>query len=419
MPRLPTPLTDTRVRNAKRKERVYTIGDGNSLSLKVMPNGSKFWVSRPTNPQGKRTNVHIGQYPEVSLNQARELNTEILEAARLGKEIPTIKTFRQQEVEEVSSEAMERQARSFLAVSKEWLVTYQKSRADSTYRKARLVVEDYLQPKLADLDVGLLATKDVYQPVREIEERAPELAKKALTYLNGIMELAILKGYREEDKVLRTRGILTSRKGGHYPAVTKERDVGKLMGLIYNYEGYVVSQALKFLAWTALRPGVIVTTKWEEIDFDRQEWHISAFEEDGRRRMKTGHDHIVSLPTQAIAMLQDIYKISGNGEYVFPAVGRAKNLHLQRDALSKALRDSGLRGIHTPHGFRATLRTLARERLGIEADVLEAQLAHAKKDEIQAAYDRTTFNEQRRKAMQKWADYLDMLRLTEDTVTPA
>ena len=56
------------------------------------------------------------------------------------------------------------------------------------------------------------------------------------------------------------------------------------------------------------------------------------------------------------------------------------------------------------------LRTVARERLNIDSDVLEAQLAHAKKGDVQKAYDRTTFGDARRKAMQAWADYLDVLR---------
>ncbi|MNV64120.1 putative prophage CPS-53 integrase [compost metagenome] len=67
----------------------------------------------------------------------------------------------------------------------------------------------------------------------------------------------------------------------------------------------------------------------------------------------------------------------------------------------------GFAGEHSPHGFRAMLRTIARERLKIDFDVLEAQLAHAKRDQIQAAYDRTGFVDERREAMQRWADYLD------------
>jgi integrase len=80
---------------------------------------------------------------------------------------------------------------------------------------------------------------------------------------------------------------------------------------------------------------------------------------------------------------------------------------MHRDSLSKVLRENGLRGVTVTHGFRATLRTIAREKFRVDADILEAQLAHAKKDEIQAAYDRTQFLEERHELVQNWADYLD------------
>ena len=104
-------------------------------------------------------------------------------------------------------------------------------------------------------------------------------------------------------------------------------------------------------------------------------------------------------------------------EYVFPALARQKTPHLHRDALSKALRTLGFQGKHATHGFRGMLRTAGRERLGIDSDVLEAQLAHAKRGEVQKAYDRTSFTDARRKAMQRWADYLDNLAVP-GTVTP-
>jgi len=85
--------------------------------------------------------------------------------------------------------------------------------------------------------------------------------------------------------------------------------------------------------------------------------------------------------------------------------------------MSNALRRMGFRGRHATHGFRGMLRTVARERLGVDSDVLEAQLAHAKKGDVQKAYDRTTFNDERRRVMQAWADYLDTLR-SGGTVVP-
>lgn len=70
----------------------------------------------------------------------------------------------------------------------------------------------------------------------------------------------------------------------------------------------------------------------------------------------------------------------------------------------------GFQGQHSAHGFRASLRTLGRERLKADVDVLEAQLAHAPKDEVTAAYARVKFKDARRDLMQAWADYLDGLR---------
>ena len=64
----------------------------------------------------------------------------------------------------------------------------------------------------------------------------------------------------------------------------------------------------------------------------------------------------------------------------------------------------------TGHGFRAMARTLLAERLNVDEAVIEAQLAHAVRDALGRAYNRTEFVEQRRKMLQTWADYLDKLR---------
>ena len=98
--------------------------------------------------------------------------------------------------------------------------------------------------------------------------------------------------------------------------------------------------------------------------------------------------------------------MAGTSQFVFPSSLSDKK-PINRDSLSKVLRENGMKGLAVPHGFRATMRTVARERLNVDADVLEAQLAHAKKGEIAASYDRTQFIQQRHKVMQDWADYLD------------
>src|SRR5699024_7121517 len=122
------------------------------------------------------------------------------------------------------------------------------------------------------------------------------------------------------------------------------------------------------------------------------------------------------LPTQAVSVLKemrrlrDIYPDSPCRAYVFPSQARQKTLHLHRDSLSKALRDMRFQGKQSPHGFRATFRSMAREHLDADVDVLEAQLAHGPKDEVAAAYARSRFRKQRKELVQRWADYLDSWR---------
>jgi hypothetical protein len=56
-------------------------------------------------------------------------------------------------------------------------------------------------------------------------------------------------------------------------------------------------------------------------------------------------------------------------------------------------------------------RTLIAERLDVQPEVIEAQLAHAVGGSLGRAYDRTQYLEQRKAMMIKWADYLDRLRV--------
>ena len=80
-------------------------------------------------------------------------------------------------------------------------------------------------------------------------------------------------------------------------------------------------------------------------------------------------------------------------------------------AINAALRAMGFTNEEvTGHGFRATARTMLAERLSIDENLIEAQLAHSVKDPLGRAYNRTQFLDQRKDMLQLWADYLDQLR---------
>ncbi|GAB3789060.1 tyrosine-type recombinase/integrase [Dyella agri] len=419
MPRLAASLTELQVRRAKPDDKPYSLSDGNGLVLWVSPAGLKAWRVRYRLPDGSRpAPATIGHYPDVSLSEARIKAIEIQRAAKQGKTTAGIRKAQQEakaavgaEQEAAVQERAEIEHASLRAVSGRWMAEKRPTWALETYRKARLVVESYLVPKIGDLDVRVMETKDVRPLLVEMAKQTPQLARKARQYMASVVEHAINEGLRPDDSRLRLDRILPTHRSGHMPAVTDNASkLGDVMRAIDAYENRVVRAALILAALTAMRSGVVASARWDEMDLEAGEWRVPGKNPDGTHRMKTGQDYSTSLPEQALVVLREMRERNMGGEYVFPPQARQKSAHLSRDALSKALREMGFQGEHTTHGFRASLRTLGRERLGIDVDVLEAQLAHAPKDQVEAAYARVKFREKRQEVMQAWADYLDHLK---------
>lgn len=389
-------LTDKALRAIKPQDRIFNVADGDGLSLEVWPNGGRYWRFR-YRFGGKAKRLSLGVYPEVSLKEARDRLADARAILRDGVD-PS------RDRKEAKQALAGADARDFSKVSAAWLERNRPGWAPDTYRKATYVVEQYLQPELKGKDVATLGTPEVRRAIEKIGARAPALAQKARGYMGSIIEFAIYNGMREEGRFLSLKGSVPKRDKGHIAAATNLDEIRELLKAIDGYDSPVTRAALVVTMLTALRPGVVAGARWDEIDLDASEWLVPA------ERMKTRNAHLVPLPRQALEAVREMLKFTAGGEFVFPPLARQKSRHLHRDALSAALRRMGFQGVHATHGFRGMLRTVARERLNVPADVLEAQLAHAKKGDVQKAYDRTQFLSERVVAMQRWADYLDELR---------
>jgi integrase len=178
-----------------------------------------------------------------------------------------------------------------------------------------------------------------------------------------------------------------------------------LLNTIYNYHGTAtVRSALKFAPLVFVRPKELRCAEWQEINFQISEWRIPA------NKMKSGEGHIVPLSRQAVAILEEQFKITGHSSiYVFPS---ARSVHrpMSDNAILSAFRNLGIpKDEMTGHGFRAMARTILDEVLGERIELIEHQLAHAVRDSLGRAYNRTKHLSQRKEMMQRWADYLDSL----------
>jgi integrase len=182
-----------------------------------------------------------------------------------------------------------------------------------------------------------------------------------------------------------------------------------LLSKIDSYDGELQTRlGLQFLALTFVRTGELIRAKWPEFDLERKLWAIP------RDRMKRDRgEHLVPLSMQALAILEELHHLNSSGEYLFP--GRQAYKSISNNTLLFALYRLGYRGRMSGHGFRAVadttlseLRSLGRHNFSDKA--VDLQLAHQRKDQVKAAYDRSELLPERRALLQWWADYLDELR---------
>jgi integrase len=150
--------------------------------------------------------------------------------------------------------------------------------------------------------------------------------------------------------------------------------------------------------------------QWSELDLEAGVWTVPAARMKGVLAQKAhGKAHTVPLSHQAVEVLRDLQPMTGHGPKVFPSE-RGEGRSISENTARQALRSLGYLD-HVPHGFRASARTLIREALHYDKEVIERQLSHGSDEALGCAYDRTQFLEQRTRMMQQWADYIDGLRL--------
>ncbi len=392
-------LTDIQLRNAKPAVKDYSITDGQGLSIQITTSGGKWWRFR-YRFIGKPKLMSFGTYPEVSLLEARARRDD---ARKLLAQIPPVNPI---EVKKSQKQTLyTKHGNTLELLAREWIeshfVNKSKSHKERTLR--RLVM--YIFPWLGSKPIADITAPEILQAVKRPQNQGKlETAHRTLQAVGQVFRYAVQSGKADRDITLDLRGALPSPKVQHMPTFTEPRDVSALLRAIDGFQGtFSVECALRLAPLLFVRPGELRRAKWADMDFDECIWSY--------RVTKTDVDHIVALPLQAINILKELHPLTGHGEFVFPG-GHDPRKPMSEAAINAALRRMGYdtKTQITGHGFRAMARTLLHERLNIDPNIIEHQLAHKVSGALGAAYNRTKFLEQRKSMMQTWADYLDEIK---------
>jgi len=355
------------VKEVRSTTKVGRLSDGGGLYLRVRKNGSKAWVFM-NRKNSKVTELGLGAANDISLVKAREMAQKLRERSLAG--LPLIEVVVEKEV-----------VPTFLQV-------------------AELVLKSKEKP-LHHLQVTDIKTPHVLRILEPMWLTKHETASRLRGRIEAVMDYAKAMGWRTGENPALWRGNLNmllpayskSQNIKHHPAL----EVEVLPSFIKELRSReaTVARLLEFIILTAARSGEARFATWDEIDFDKRLWTISA------ERMKMSKSHQVPLSRGAFGVLTELFG-SRRSELIFQHPLNAREFSVNA---TRALLQRMSYARITTHGFRSTFRDWAGDMTTHQRETIEAALAHRIKDRAEAAYRRSTAIEKRRALMQNWDDY--------------
>lgn len=391
-------LTNTAIKALKPGEKPYKRADSGGLYLYVTPGGSKLW-RMAYRWQGKQRTLAIGVYPEVTLEAARD---ERLRAKRLLREGIDPSAAKQEAKREYEAQTKN----TFGAIADEWLdMQRREGKAQATLRKTEWLL-GLAKDGLGSKPVATIQPADALAVLRRVEEQGNlESARRLRSTMGRVFRYAIATARAETDPTYALKGALTAPKVTHRAAIIDKVQLGRLLRDIDTYSGNLATRtALQLLPMLFVRPGELQAMGWDELDFENSLWIIPA------ERTKMRREHMVPLPSQAVALLEAHRPFTSGQGFVFRATTSARK-PMSNNTLNAALRRMGYgKEEVTAHGFRATASSLLNESGRWSPDAIERQLAHVEVNEVRRAYARSAFWDERVRMMQWWADFLDEVK---------
>lgn len=376
-------LTDIKVRTAKPTDKQYKLTDGSGMHLLVHPNGSKYWRLQ-YRFDGKQKMLALGVYPDVSLADARTRRDDARNL--LANNIDPGDKKKSDKIEQEEARTFEQLAVEWHATNKKW--------SEEHSRRVLKSLEDNLFPAIGKRNIADLKTRDLLAPIKAVELSGRlEVASRLQQRTTAIMRYAVQSGLLDYNPAQEMVGAVASSNRQHRPALQLKR-IPELLRRIDSYTGRPLTRlAVELTLLVFIRSSELRFARWSEIDFETSMWTIPVEREaiDGVKHSQRGSKmrtpHLVPLSHQALAILKDVYKLSGDRDFVF--IGDHDHRKpMSENTVNKALR---VMGYDTKvevcgHGFRTMACSSLIESGLWSRDAVERQMSHMERNSVRAAY---------------------------------
>jgi integrase len=384
------PLTTIEIVRAATDGKPLKLPDGNGLYVYVTPT-AKSWRT-DYRIAGRRGTVVHGQYPAMTLSQARERNREAKQLLASGIDPATQKRLEKLAINASFGDTFE-------ATARHWYDSKCELRSKPWREGHSLYLRRDLNPNIGNVPLEQLdarALLNVLEAVRR--ERGVKTAERVRQTAVQVFDHARRKLKVEVNPARVLQGWTDiPAQVSHEPL--REHELHEFVERLDADTGSTVTKlCVLLMLLTFVRKNEIVQARWEEFDLENAVWTIPA------ERMKMRDPHVVPLSRQALTALEQLKPLSFASAYLFPSLGsNMKPMGMSTPNVVFARMGYGDR--FTPHGIRASASTWLNNK-GVRADVIERQLAHVERNRVRAAYNRADYWNERREAMQLWADFV-------------
>jgi len=399
----PDLLTDAKARKTRPGDKPVSDSAVRGLYLfSSAATGSGKWILRFFSPEtGKRRDMGLGNYPSVSIKEARVAAFQARKAIESGED-PI-----EQRNRRMASVANAAAIPSFADAAR----NVHADLADGFRNKKHIdqwinTLELYVIPMIGTKPVNELRAGDFAACLRPIWLKKPETASRVKQRCDAVMTWCAALGQIVASPVGVVDRLLPKQPGKrerveHQPALPWRKLPEFFRGVLHHGSTTMSKEMLEVLILTAARSGEVRQMTWGEVDLVENIWTVPAI------RMKAKVSHRVPLSPRVVALLgKRISDGRDHSSLVFPS---RKNTPISDMTLTKFLRDHNIPSdtperCATAHGFRSSFRDWASEH-GYPRDVAERALAHTVKNTTEAAYHRTDLLDQRREMMLAWESF--------------
>lgn len=390
-------LSDTQLKSWIRKTTPVAKSDGGGLTFTLSTNGTAAWTFR-YRVGGKRSELTIGRYPEISLAEARTRGAALRVAVSDGRDPAN---------EKRRAKAALAMANTFRELAADYLLRRGPALSDRTRKELQRYLDKDILPRIGHVRSEEVTPDEIVLLLEKIEKRSQTVARRTFEVISTIYTHGLAKRIIKFNPCagMKVSAILGEKKPRRQRVMLSAEQLEFLLPALKEL-GPANELSIKILLATCVRKGALILAKWDEIDFERSTWTIPP--EPGRKVKKNSAPFVVPLAPPVLKWFRMLKLLAGNSPLVLPTrrygagrSGKSISTSTLNSVIDRFIEKLECGFDFSPHDLRSTAKSHLAA-MGVSPLISERCLNHSLRG-LEGIYNQHDYLDERREVLQKWA----------------